>query len=48
MGKAKSVANLVTTNDIAVANFKVQNLILANYINIVDDPINAAKDAIRY
>ena len=44
--KAKTVANLVTTNHVAMTHFQVQNLILANYINDVDDPINAAKQSI--
>ena len=44
--KARSVAQLVTTNNIAMNHFAVQNLILANYINNVDDPITAAKNSV--
>ena len=44
--KARTVATLVTTNHVAMTHFTVQNLILANYINNVDDPINAAKQSI--
>ena len=46
-GKAKEVANLVTVNSVAMAHFKVQNLILANYVNKVADPVTAARDAIQ-
>ena len=43
---AKTVANLVTTSHVSMTHFRVQNLILANYINNVEDPINAAKQSI--
>ena len=44
--RGRSVAQLVTTNNVAMNHFAVQNLILANYINNVDDPITAAKNSV--
>ena len=42
----KTVANLLTTNNIAMSHLSVQTLIIKNVINKLDDPINAAKSAI--
>jgi len=44
--KGREVANLVTVNSVAMAHYKVQNLIIANIINKVDDPIVSAKNSI--
>ena len=44
--KGREVANLLTVNSVAMAHYKVQNLIIANIINKVDDPIVSAKNSI--
>jgi len=41
--KAKSVANLVTTNNVATSHLRVQTLIIQNIVKKVSDPINSAK-----
>ena len=43
---AVSVANLVTTNNIAMSHLTVQTLILQNIVNKVENPINSAKSAV--
>lgn len=42
----KTVANLLTTNNIATSHLSVQTLIIKNIINKVNDPISAAKSAL--
>jgi len=43
---ARNVANLVTTDKTAMSHFGVTNLIVANFVSKVDDPIVSAKNSI--
>jgi len=42
----RSVANLVTTNNVAMSHLRVQTLIVQNIIKKVEDPINSAKSSV--
>lgn len=47
IAKGREVANLLTVNSVAMAHYKVQNLIIANIIGKIDDPIVSAKKSIE-
>ena len=42
--QAMNVANIVTTNHVAISHMKIQTQIIQNFIKGVKDPVNAAKD----
>ena len=43
---AKEVSSLVTVHSLAVSHTRLQNLIVANHISGVEDPVTAARNTL--